>query len=197
MIEWQGPSWVFVGNRPKDLAGIFRNYNLVTGSSAINLAKDRHGNSAFRRGRSALTSRNKHRGLKLMSIYAKGGALIHLVGRMMFYVADLAERSLPLGPTRLDEACLLMRELITEEGDKGYRKSKTRCFIEVDGEKKKKVTDVFSFPIEDFIPILSRDAKAMSFLRTSAWPSSSVPTSVQRSQTGPDSYAAKLVMRPK
>ncbi|TVY17417.1 hypothetical protein LARI1_G004222 [Lachnellula arida] len=74
VIEWQGPSWVFVGDRPKSAGECFRHYNLCMGISATMMSKDRNGKSTARLHKTARNttlpiSKNKNRKLKLMSTY--------------------------------------------------------------------------------------------------------------------------------
>lgn len=72
VIEWQDPSWNFVGDRPKNPGDCFLHYNLVMGISVAALSKDRHGKSTLRlhRNRTLPIARNKNRKLRLMSTYA-------------------------------------------------------------------------------------------------------------------------------
>lgn len=57
-------------------------------------------------------------------------------------------------PSRFHEACLTVKEMITEVGDEEYRKSKARSFITGDGRKK--VTEPFHTPFEDVMPLSLR-----------------------------------------
>jgi hypothetical protein len=57
-------------------------------------------------------------------------------------------------PTRFEEACLLLQEVVEAEGAAEFDRAKTRCFTESDDAKK--VTDDFKTPDEDNILLSER-----------------------------------------
>jgi hypothetical protein len=57
-------------------------------------------------------------------------------------------------PTRFQEACLFVKEVVEAAGDAEYGQAKSRCFTKGDGNKK--VTDPFTTPIEDTLPLSYR-----------------------------------------
>lgn len=71
IIEWQDPSWIFVGDRPKLPRDCLVHYNLVMGVSATILSKDRHGKPARRLNKKTKLpiSQKKNRKLRHMSTY--------------------------------------------------------------------------------------------------------------------------------
>ncbi|TVY89568.1 hypothetical protein LAWI1_G004151 [Lachnellula willkommii] len=74
VIEWQSPSWTFVGDRPESPWECFRHYNLVMGMSATALSMDRRGRPTLRlhntsRATVLPKSQKKNRKLKFMSTY--------------------------------------------------------------------------------------------------------------------------------
>jgi hypothetical protein len=72
MIEWQGSSWVFLGERPQESLMFFRQLSLVTGMSATAFAQDRNGKSTFNsKSRLLPVSKKGVRRLLLAPLYSK------------------------------------------------------------------------------------------------------------------------------
>lgn len=269
VIEWQGPSWVFVGDRPQGPGEALRHYNLVMGISAAALSKDRRGNSTLRlhknatlpmsqkknrkfrtvskyvdklaesappgklcgqrftytraekeplvmlemlvqqvlkdgaetaattpsMGAQALPSQRKVHPLKMMSIFRDvlkseeeifrfdlfnlNERCVKLLRKVQAFCVEQSPLDYPMDefgddsklndcfshmlagvvgserhqPTRFEEACVLVKEVVDLEGDFEYRNAKSRCFVEGDGNKK--ATDPFHTSPED--DILLRD----------------------------------------
>ncbi|TVY36175.1 hypothetical protein LOCC1_G005951 [Lachnellula occidentalis] len=74
VIQWQSPSWIFVGDRPQSPEDCFRHYSLVMGTSATAFSKDRRGKSTHRLHNTSQTtmvpmSQKRNRRLKFVSTY--------------------------------------------------------------------------------------------------------------------------------
>ncbi|TVY84824.1 hypothetical protein LSUE1_G002099 [Lachnellula suecica] len=74
VIEWQGASWIFMGDRPKTAQSCFRHLGLVMGVSATVMSRDRRGKPTVRmhknsRATSLPISQKRNRKLRLMSTY--------------------------------------------------------------------------------------------------------------------------------
>ncbi|CZR61917.1 uncharacterized protein PAC_11814 [Phialocephala subalpina] len=294
VIEWQSPTWIFVGDRPENPGDCFRHYKMVMGISATVLSRDRNGKSTLRLKKTATTttlpiSQKKNRKLKLMSTYVdlmneapnqnnqpRGGrngnvrwirtrAATEPLVMIEMLVAKYLENETPslvsgiqnksssthlrvpplsmisifkdylkseekifrfdllalnqrcvellrkiqkvcveqspldypadkyggdrhanscfshmmageLGlercqPTRFQEACLLVKDVIENVGDEEFEKSESRCFIKGDGTKV--VTDSFSTPIEDVVMFYER-AKTRAIILVDGPPGSEI-----------------------
>lgn len=105
VIELQTPTYVFVGDRPKNPGGCFRHYQLVMGTSATALSRDRCGNSTLRlhRNRSVPIAQKKNRKLNLMSKYVD----------LLNFSPENAKPGTPRWlPTRAVEEPLVMLEML-------------------------------------------------------------------------------------
>jgi hypothetical protein len=74
LVEWQGPSWIFLGDRPETAKECFSHFNLIMGVSAISKSRDRHGAGTYKfDSRGMPRAQNKNRKLRLTSVYTNCG----------------------------------------------------------------------------------------------------------------------------
>jgi hypothetical protein len=117
VIDWQGSSWIFLGERPENLGDCFRHYNLVMGVSTVAWAMTRRGKRAYNfEARGMPHSQRKNRKLRLMSRYADLGCS----GFQFGY------RGTQRGaPTRASEDPLVMLEMIVAKSFEDKRDTTT------------------------------------------------------------------------